>query len=55
VAVEIQELEVVPAPPASEATASTPVPRPASDAALLAELQRAARLNASRDLRLHAD
>jgi hypothetical protein len=50
-AVEIQELEVVPAEAAPEAV--TPPPPPAPNLEL--ELERAARLRWARDLRLQAD
>lgn len=57
--VEIHELEVVPAAPAAEdtgtpaATSSPALGAPRPD--LVAEVQRAARLQRSRDLRLEAD
>jgi hypothetical protein len=58
-AVEIQELEVVPAAPSAEDTgavaASSSPPSGAPHPHLVAEVQRAARLLRSRDLRLEAD
>ncbi len=56
-AVEIQEVELVPRPPASS---DAPAPESATSPAVLhpaleLELERAVRLRQSRDLRLHAD
>ena len=58
-AVEIQEVEVIPSAPAPPAVAPAAQPGPAASAPPAPELElhleRAARLRRSRDLRLHAD